>query len=738
MQPPALSHHADSSFNRDLARVAGLALLMAAFGCAASPEPGPGPADPASEPTADPVAAEPANPLLEEWDTPFAVPPFDRIRDEHYLPAFRAAMAEHDAEIQVIVEREAPPTFENTIEALERAGSAYARVSRVFGAVNAAHTNDALQEVARTLAPERAAHFDDIVLDPGLYDRVRAVWEQRDALDLTSEQEMLLEETHKQFVRAGAALEDDAKTRVREINAELAQLSQEFGENVLKETNRFELHVTDSADLGNLAPNLVQLAAQEARRRGHDRGWSFTLQPPSINPFLESSPDRELRRRIFMAYALRGDNDDEYDNKAIAARMAALRAERSDLMGYDTHAAFVLSDNMAETPARVFDFLDQVWEPALQVAKDERDALQEMMHQDGVAGELEPWDWRYYAEKVRKARYDLDQEALAPFFQVEAVRDGVFELAGRLWGLTFLERPELPRWHPTQQAFEVREADGSHVGILYLDYFTRESKRGGAWMNSLRPQHRMDGEVTPVVTVNFNFPPPAGDGPSLITFDNALTLAHEMGHGFHGLFSDVTYPSLSGTSVPRDFVEFPSQVIENWMGEEEMLRLYARHYRTGEPIAEDMIERIEAARQFNQGFATVEYMAAAYLDMAWHTLDRPIEPDTDAFEAAAMERIGLLDEIIPRYRSTYFNHVFAGGYSAGYYSYLWAEVLDADAYAAFGEAGDIFDRETARRLRAEVLARGGTRPGMELYRNFRGREPSIEALLEKRGLVVTP
>ena len=436
-----------------------------------------------------------------------------------------------------------------------------------------------------------------------------------------------------------------------------------------------------------------------------------------------------------MGYALRGDNDNEYDNKAIASRMAALRAERADLMGFDTHADFVLSDNMAESPERVYEFLDQVWAPALEVAKEERDAFEAMMHEEGVEGELQGWDWRHYAEKVRKARYDLDQEALLPYFQVDAVRDGVFELAHRLYGLTFERRPDLPTWHPDQQAFEVKEADGSHLGILYLDLFTRESKRGGAWMNSLRSQERMDGEVTPIVTVNANFPPPAGDDPSLISFDNALTLAHEMGHAFHGLFSDVRYPSLSGTSVPRDFVEFPSQVMENWMGEPEMLREYARHYQTGEPLPQETIEKLQAAAKFNQGFATVEYMAAAYLDMAWHTLAQPVEHDADAFEAAEMERIGLIDQIIPRYRSTYFNHIFAGGYSSGYYAYLWAEVLDADAYAAFLETGDLFDPATARKLREEVLSRGGTRPGMELYRNFRGREPSIDALLEKRGLV---
>lgn len=675
------------------------------------------------------------NPLLAEWDTPFGVPPFDAIRNEDYLPAFRAAMAEQQAEVQAIVDDPAAPTFANTIEALERAGWSYSRVANVFGAVNGAHTNDVLQEVARTLAPERAKHRDDILLNAELWQRVKAVWDQRAELELTPEQAMLLEETHKGFVRSGAALDEEAKARLREINGELAELSEAFGQNVLAETNAYELHLTDTADLGGLPANLVQLAAEEARRRGHDDGWSFTLQRPSINPFLEYSPNRELRRDIFNGYAMRGDQDNERDNKANLARMAALRAERAQLLGYPTHAAFVLSDNMAQTPERVMEFLDQVWAPALRVAREERAALQAMMRQDGVSGDLEGWDWRYYAERVRRERYALDQEALLPYFRVEAVRDGVFSLANNLYGLTFEERPDLPRWHPTQQAFEVMDADGSHLGVLYMDFFTRESKRGGAWMNSLRDQERLDGAVSPIVTVNYNFPPPSGEGPSLITYGDALTLAHEMGHALHGLLSDVTYASLSGTSVPRDFVEFPSQVMENWMGEPEVLRSYARHYQTGEVLPDDVIDRLQAAATYGQGFATVEYMAASYLDMAWHTLEEPVEQDARAFEDAEMARIGLIDEIIPRYRSGYFSHIFSGGYSAGYYAYLWAEVLDADAFQAFKETGDLFDPETARALREEVLSRGGTRKGMELYTAFRGREPAIDALLAKRGLI---
>jgi len=675
------------------------------------------------------------NPLLAIWETDFAVPPFDLIQNDHYLPAFHEAMAVHKAEIEAIVTNPDPPTFENTIVAKEHTGALYGRVGRVFGAVNGAHTNDTLQDVARTLAPERAAHGDAITLNPDLWARVNAVFEQRESLGLTPEQDKLLEETHKDFVRSGAALDEAAKVRIMEINSESAQLSTQFGENVLAETNIYLLMVTDSADLGGLPAGYVALAAEKARDNGHQSGWAFGLDRPSINPFLEYSPNRQLRRDIFMGYALRGDNDNGQDNKGILARAAALRAERAQIMGYPTHAHFIIDDNMAETPDRVLSFLDEVWRPALDVAKQERADMQELMNSEGIPGKLEGWDWRHYTEKVRRARFALDQEALLPYFEVNAVRDGVFMIATNLYGLTFHERLDLPRWHPDQQVFEVREADGSHQGILYLDYFTRSSKRGGAWMNSLQNQSNVEGYVTPIVTTNFNFPPPAAGGPSLIGLDNALTLAHEMGHALHGLLSDVTYRSLGGTSVPRDFVEFGSQVMENWMGEPEVLREYAKHYETGEVLPDEFIEKLQASSTFNQGFITVEFIAAAFLDMAWHLLEEPVEHDADAFENAEMARVGLIDEIIPRYRSTYYNHIFSGGYSAGYYAYLWAEVLDKDAFQAFVETGDLFDKETAQRLRGEILSRGGTRPGMELYVNFRGREPSIQALLEARGLV---
>jgi len=675
------------------------------------------------------------NPLLSEWTTPFGVPPFDTIEDDDYLPAFRAAMANHNEEIAAIVGSTEPATFANTIEALERSGQTLTRVSNVFFALDSAHSNDTIREVAGIVAPELAAHSDSITLNSDLYARVKAVYDRREELDLDAEQAKLLEETNKGFVRSGVGLDEGPKERLKKINGELAELSQKFGDNLLKETNDFELHVTDRADLGELPASLVSAAADEAKRRGRDSGWSFTLQRPSINPFLQYSPNREMRRTLFIAYEKRGENGNDADNREILTRMAALRSERAKLLGYETHAHYVLADAMAETPERVTELLDRVWKPALSVSLKERADLQTMMHADGIEGELQGWDWRYYAEKVRKARYDLDEQILRPYFPYPAVRDGAFMVATRLFGLTFQEQPDLPRWHPDQEVFEVLEGDGTHVGVIYIDPYARESKRGGAWMNDLRAQSRLDGEIHPIVTTNFNFPPPPSDGPSLLSFRDAETMFHEFGHALHGLLSDVTYASLSGTNVPRDYVEFPSQIMENWMGEPEVLRMFARHYETGEVIPDELIRKLEAADKFNQGFETVEYLAASYLDMAWHTLHAGEKKDPPKFEEKEMHRIGLIGAIIPRYRSTYFAHIFSGGYSAGYYSYLWSEVLDADAFQAFKETS-LFDQETARRYRESILAKGGTRPGMELYESFRGRPPEIEPLLEKRGLSV--
>ncbi len=675
-----------------------------------------------------------ANPLLQDWDTPFGVPPFDRIESDHYLPAFRAGMAVQKEEIAAIIVNSDEPTFANTIEALESSGRTYAKVTNAFAAVNSAHSDDVTRETAKVIAPESSVHRDDIRLNADLFERVRQVYDGRGDLNLDDEQRRLLEETYKTFLRSGINLDDASQARLREINAERATLTTAFRENLLNETNDFELLVTDPADLGGLPVSLVALAAEEAERRGHDcECWAFTLQRPSINPFLQYSPNRGLRKKMYDGYAMRGDNDNDSDNKEILSRIVQLRAERAAMMGFRNHAEFVLTERMAERPELVYELLDRIWAPALRVAKEEKVARQEMMNADGIDGELQGWDWRYYTEKVRKAEYDFDDEALRPYFEVNAVRDGVFELASRLFGLRFERREDIPGWHPDQQVFEVKEADGRHLAILYMDFFARPSKRGGAWKNSLRRQSKLGGDVTAIITNNFNYPAPTDESPSLLSLGEASTLFHEFGHALHGMLSDVTYSSLAGTATARDFVEFPSQVMQNWIGEPEILRMLARHYQTGEAIPEETIDKIVASRKFNQGFSTVEYMAASYLDMAYHTRDSSEAVEPRAFEDAAMADIGLLDEIIPRYRSTYFSHIFAGGYSAGYYSYLWSQVLDADAFQAFKET-DLLDKDTAARFREHILSKGNTRPGMELYINFRGRPPLIEPLLERRGL----
>ncbi len=674
------------------------------------------------------------NPLLTEWNTPFGVPPFDKIKSEDYAPAFETALTTHDKEIDAIIQNKEKPTFKNTIEALEISGSILGNVSRVFYAVQGANTDDVLKATAKKLAPKLAAHSDKIRLNKKLFQKIKSVYNQKDKLQLSSEESRLLDETYKNFVRSGANLEGKSKERLKEINARIATLSQKFGDNLLDETNSFEYHTTNKADLGNLPESLVALAAKEAQKRKHKEGWSFTLQRPSINPFLQASPNRKARKILFDGYAKRGDNNNDKDNKAILQEMASLRVEKANLLGFKTHADYVLSNNMAEKPANVFAFLDKLWTPALNMAKKERTALSKKMKSEGVKGVFSGSDWRHYVEKVRKERYAFDEDKTRPYFEFTAVRNGVFVLAKKLFGLTFKERKDIPTWHKDQQVFEVLEADGSHLGVIYMDFFARESKRGGAWMNALRSQSNVSKMVTPIVTNNFNFPAPTKDSPSLLSFGEAETLFHEFGHALHGLFSNVKYQSLSGTNVPRDFVEFPSQVMENWFSEPEVLRLFAKHYKTGEVIPESMIKKMKAANSFNGGFRTVEYMAAAYLDMKWHTLTDAKQREATKFEAAAMKDLGLIEEIIPRYRSTYFAHIFSGGYSAGYYSYLWSEVLDADAFQTFKDAGSIFDAATAKKYR-KMLSLGGSKPGMDLYKTFRGKAPEITPLLRKKGFL---
>jgi peptidyl-dipeptidase Dcp len=674
------------------------------------------------------------NPFFSEFDTPFQVPPFDQIKEEHYLPAFKEGMKQQLQEIEAIVNSPELPTFENTIEALESSGTLLRRVDNVFGVLNGSMTNEKMQAIAKEAAPLQSKHQDDILLNEKLYQRIKSVYNQKDSLKLTGEQSMLLEKYYKDFVRGGANLDQEKKTRLREINKELSILTVKFGENILKENNRFELVTENEEDLAGLPQAVITAAAETAKERGQEGKWVFTLHKPSMIPFLQFSEKRDLREKIFKAYINRGNNNDDLDNKKILSKIAALRSERANLLGYKTHSDFVLELNMAKKPENVYKLLNQLWEPALKRAKKEAQDLQSMIDEEGKDFKLKPWDWWYYAEKLKKAKYELEDEILRPYFKLENVIDGVFTVANRLYGIQFTERTDIPKYHQDVKVFEVKEADGSHIGILYTDYFPRVSKRGGAWMNSFRKQSKMGGKnIYPVITNNGNFSKPTGDKPALISTEEVLTLFHEFGHALHGLLTNCTYNRLSGTSVSRDFVELPSQIMENWAFEPKVLKMYAKHYETGEAIPQELIDKLKNASLFNQGFANVEYLAASFLDMDWHTLTEPKEMDVDTFENESLNKIGLIPEIIVRYRSTYFNHIFSGGYSSGYYSYIWAEVLDADAFEAFKETS-LFDQQTAQSFRKNILAKGGTEDPMTLYKRFRGAEPKVEPLLKKRGL----
>ena len=675
------------------------------------------------------------NPFLTEWDTPFGTPPFDKIKQGHYLPAFKKGIEEQKEEIESIIDNTEEPTFENTIEALEYSGSLLDKVSRVFNAMTDAMTNDELQAINKEVSPMLSKHNDDIYLNPELFERVKAVYDQREQLELNKEQEKLLEEHYKDFVRGGANLPEDKKEEFREINKKLALLSIEFGDNVLKETNKFEL-VLEKSDLDGLTEDVITMGSEEAKARGYEGKYVYTIQRTSMYPFLTYSTRRDLREKLYKGYINKGDNNDSLDNKNIVSEMVNLRLKKANLLGYPTYANFVLEDQMAKNPEAVYELLNKLWDPALKVAKRERDDMQKMIYDEGNDFDLKAWDWWYYSEKVKKAKYDLDEAELRPYFELTNVIKGAFDLATRLWGITFEERTDIPKYHPEVKTFEVKDRDGSHIAILYTDYFPRKSKKGGAWMNPFKKQYidRNGKFIHPIIYNVGNFTKPTADKPALISVDNVEALFHEFGHALHGMLSNVTYESLSGTSTPRDFVEFPSQIMENWCMHPDVLKNYAFHYETGEPIPDELIQKIKNSAKFNQGFKTVEYLAASFLDMDWHTIKEPVEKDVNKFENESMDKIGLVDEIAPRYRSTYFNHIFSDEYSAGYYSYIWAEVLDADAFRAFEETGDVYNSTLAEKYRKYILSTGGTDDAMELYKKFRGREPEIEPLLEKRGL----
>lgn len=678
------------------------------------------------------------NPLLATYDTPYNVPPFDKIENKHFKPAILEGIRLHQKEIDAIAGSTEKPTFANTIEALEQSGELLNSITTIFYNLNSAHTNDTLQALAQELAPELSRHNDNIYLNEKLFARVKQVWDNQLEYKLNAEEAKLLEKKYKAFIRSGANLGNEQKERLRKINEELSVLSLKFGDNVLAETNNYQLIINNKKDLAGLPEEVVQTAADDAKAAGKEGKWLFTLQNASVMPFLQYADNRELRKQIWTAYQNRGNNGNEHDNRSNVVQLANLRNERARLLGYQSHAAYVLEERMAKKPEEVYRLLDQLWKPALAKAKAEEADIQKLMAAEGIKGPVQPYDWRYYTEKIRKERYSLDEQEIKPYFSLENVRNGIFMVTEKLYGLKFRELQGVPKYHPDVTVWEVTEKDGRHVGILYLDFFPRASKKGGAWMTSYRKQKTVEGKrIAPVISIVCNFSKPTAGNPALLTFDETTTFFHEFGHALHGLLSNVTYQSLSGTSVPTDFVELPSQIMENWAAEPEVLKMYAKHYKTGQPITDELITKLQESATFDQGFATVEYLAASYLDLDYHNRSEPLTQNVGPFESESMERLGLISSIIPRYRSTYYSHIFSGGYSAGYYSYIWSGVLDTDAFEAF-KSKSLFDANTAKSFRTNILERGGTADAMQMYKSFRGAEPRIDALLRKRGLDKAP
>lgn len=677
------------------------------------------------------------NPLLVEYDTPFEIAPFDQIKPAHFMPAFKAGIKEQQENIAKIVENTEQATFTNTIEALEYSSPLLTKVSSVFYNLTGANTNDSIKAIATEIAPMLSKQSDDIYLNEKLFSRIKTLYDSRNDIGLIGEQTMLLEKTYQAFTRGGANLPAESKDEFRKVNKQLALITLKFGDNVLNETNDYLMIVDNKKDLGGLTKGQIDAAAKTAKDKGHDGKWVFTTQRPSITPFLQNSTNRPLREKLFKAYINRGDNNNEYDNKENIKKIVSLRVKRAKLLGYDNHAAFILEKNMAKNPETVNEKLAFLMKKSLNVAKREVADMQKIIDSEGGKYKLEPWDWWHYAEKVKKQKFDLDESEIRPYFELKNVVDGILYTANQLYGLKFEKRTDLPTPHADAISFEVKEADNTHVGILFMDFHPRESKRGGAWMNSYRKQEVQNGKsITPIITMVCNFTSPTEDTPALLSFDEVSTLFHEFGHALHGLLSKCQYNSLSGTAVPRDFVELPSQVMEHWASQPELLKVYGKHYKTGELISDALIEKIQKSSKFNQGFITTEYLAAAIMDMDYHTLTEALDQDPNEFEKASIAKMNLIPEIVTRYRSTYFNHVFSDptGYSAGYYAYIWSAILDSDAFQAFRENG-IFDKETATKFRENILERGGTEDPMILYKKFRGAEPDEKALLNDRGLI---
>jgi peptidyl-dipeptidase Dcp len=680
----------------------------------------------------------PDNPLLRAWQTPFETPPFDEIAPEHFLPAFEQAFADHAAEIAAIVNDPSAPDFHNTITALERSGRLLAKVSAVFYDLVSAHSNPALLEIDKEISLRMARHWNPIMMNAVLFGRIVMLHDNRATLNLTGEQMRLLDRTYTRFHRAGAGLDDAAKARMATINEHLANLGTTFSHHLLGDEQEWFLELGEG-DREGLSDSFIAAARAAAEERGMAGKAIVTLSRSSVEPFLKSSARRDLREKVYKAFAARGDNGNANDNNASIVEILTLRQEAARLLGYPTFAAYRLDDSMAKTPEAVRSLLERVWKPARARALADRDALQALVAEEGGNFALAPWDWRYYAEKLRQAKANFDDASIKPYLSLDHMIEAAFDCATRLFGVTFTERKDIPAWHPDVRVWEVKDRDGNHKALFYGDYFARPSKRSGAWMTSLRDQQKLDGEIAPLIINVCNFAKGAEGQPSLLSPDDARTLFHEFGHGLHGMMSNVTYPSLSGTSVFTDFVELPSQLYEHWQEQPQVLRQFARHYQTGEPLPDDLLKRFLDARKFNQGFATVEFVSSALIDLEFHSQPASLSRDVRAFERAELEKIGMPAEISLRHRPQQFGHIFSGDhYAAGYYSYMWSEVMDADAFGAFEEAGDIFDPATSKRLLDDIYSSGGSRDPEEAYVAFRGREPEPDALLRRRGLLETP
>jgi peptidyl-dipeptidase Dcp len=677
---------------------------------------------------------ERTNPFFSEYTTPFKVPPFDQIDTSDYIPAFEKGIAEQQAEIDAIVRNPEAPSFENTIAAFDQSGKLLSKVGRVFYSLNGANTNPALQAIARKISPITTRHRDNIALNDSLFQRIKTVYLGLANSTLDAEQKRVTEKYYQDFVRNGANLDSTAKEKLRALNQQLSINQLKFNENLLAETNaNFKLVIDKKEDLAGLPQEAIDAAAGTAKEAGLDGKWVFTLQKPSMLPFLQYAENRNLREKLYRGYFMRGNNNNEFDNKEVVLNIVNLRSEKAKLLGFKSHADYIISDNMAKTPENVYRFLESLMKPAQLVAKRDLAEMQKIIDREGGKFKLASWDWWFYSEKLRKEKYNLEESEIKPYFKLENVRDGMFYVANKLYGISFSRLTNVPVYNPEVEVFEVKEADGSHLAVLYLDYHPRPGKRVGAWCGRFREQSYENGKkIYPIITMVCNFTRPSGDVPSLLTFDEATTLFHEFGHALHGMFTDGKYERTAG-DLPNDMGELPSQVMENWASEPEVMKVYAKHYKTGEVIPQELLDRIQKSLVFNQAFNTVEYIAASVLDLDWHSLQEPSKLDVLTFEKQSMDKLNLMKEIIPRYRTTYFSHMI-GGYSAGHYVYLWAAVLDTDAFQAFLDSGDIFNKEIAGKFRQYILTEGGSGEGMDQYRKFRGKDPSQEPLLRKRGL----